>query len=168
MRIVATLLLLSAVVASGDPRADQEDDIREAAFRFQFTQRHANAYYLCGTGKNRELPASFMKRFAGHSPPVRVCSAAHYDREKGLVDNKSRKPAVSLQVMVIKWISDTEVEVWGLYTKGKWAGSSDCRVKKHNGKWTATALSFGVASLRIYPTRSAVDGSIRAARRAGM
>jgi hypothetical protein len=72
MRFLTTLLFLGALALG---QTSEEDDIREAVFRQQFEhnasgqKQNANAYYLCGPGKNRDLPAGFMKRFASHKHP---------------------------------------------------------------------------------------------------
>ena len=61
-------------------------------------------------------------------------------------------------------ISDTEVEVQGCYYERNVNFSEDTyTVRKQKRKWIVAP-----DVMRIYPTRSAADGSIRAARRAGM
>ena len=171
MRFLTTLLLLGALALG---QTNEEDDIREAVFRHQFEhnasgqKQNANAYYLCGPGKNRDLPADFMKRFATHKPPVRICSASHYDPNYGLVDNKTGRTGLSFHLGDVKWTSDSEVEVQGGYYEGNMSSSNNTySVRKQNGKWVVTQDVMNTIASR-YPSRNAAAGSMRAARRAGM
>lgn len=76
--LVLMLIAFSSLAIDSD-RARQEDDIREAMFRYQFDhnelvrQPHASAYCLAilVNGKDSEPVDAFMKRFAHHHPAFR-------------------------------------------------------------------------------------------------
>ncbi|HYN15530.1 MAG TPA: hypothetical protein VES66_07060, partial [Terriglobales bacterium] len=111
--------LASVSLAADTAHLRQEEDIREAVFRYQFDhnasaqQKNANAYCLSVGEKDGDPSDRFMKRFAGHRPPVRKASACiASDR---VVDKRTAKPGLLFRVSIITWISDTEAKVAGGY-----------------------------------------------------
>jgi hypothetical protein len=140
---LTVLVFLPASMAS-DATASQQDDIREAVFRYQFDhnqsglQGNAHAYCLAATIGEKEVDPSdqFIKRFAHHKPPVRKASACHWAKVR-VVENRWGKPALIFFVSKINWTSDEEATVNGGYREGNMS-SSVCSyaVKKENGKWT--------------------------------
>jgi hypothetical protein len=149
MKCIAHLFLLFAFtslgVADEKARQGQDDDIREAVFRYQFDhnasgqQKTAKVYFL-GVGEKATDPSDdFMKRFANHKPPVRKASASHFVRGKGLLDKKTGERGLAFRNTLIKWISDTEVEVSGGYYEAELSSSGNTyTVQKENGKWKVT------------------------------
>lgn len=149
MKCIAHLFLLFALtslgVADNKARQGQDDDIREAVFRYQFDhtasgqQKTAKVYFL-GVGEKATDPSDeFMKRFADHKPPVRKASASHFVRGKGLLDKKTGERGLAFRNTLIKWISDTEVEVSGGYYETELSSSGNTyTVQKENGKWKVT------------------------------
>lgn len=112
--------------------SEQEDDIREAVFRYQFDhnasgqQKRAQFYYLAVGKKQADPTDEFMKRFADHHPPVRKVSEW---KPKG-------RPGLVFRVSSIKWISDTKVEAEGGYYEGLLSSSGNTYiVVKRQGKW---------------------------------
>ena len=154
--ISASILLASLPVnlASDAARPSQEDDIREAVFRYQFDhngsglQRRAHAYCLAVRVGEKETGPSdqFIKRFRPHKPPVRKASACHWE-EIQVVENRWGKPALIFFVSKINWVSDTEVTVNGGYREGNMS-SSGCSytVRKEDGAWTIAASGACVMS----------------------
>lgn len=122
----------------------QTDDIREAVFRYLFDhngsgqQKNAHAYYL-GVGEKADDPTDqFMKRFSDHRPPVRKRSSCS-SGDDGVRDKITGEQGLIFHVGSIKWISDTEVEVYGGHYEGTLGASGHTyMVKKENGKWKVT------------------------------
>jgi hypothetical protein len=144
MKIFASFILLLALTslspASDKTRESQEDDIREAVFRYQFGPRQHGSYnaYYVGIGEKATDPSDkFMMRFAEHRPPVRKYTAWHFVRGSGAVDNKTGEQGLVFTVASsIKWISDTQVEVQGGYYENEESASwNTYTLKKDNGKW---------------------------------
>ncbi|HLX95794.1 MAG TPA: hypothetical protein VKU37_08625 [Verrucomicrobiae bacterium] len=149
MKIIAQFFLLfaftSLVLAADRARESQVDDIREAVLRYQFDhnasgqQKTAKVYFI-GVGEKATDPSDdLIKRFADHKPPVRKASASHYVQGKGILDKKTGEQGLAFNVGNIKWISDTEVEVYGGYYEGNLSSSGNTyTVKKESGKWIVT------------------------------
>ena len=147
MKTIAQLILWFAFISPGfaaDPaRESQTDDIREAVFRWQFAhnasglQTNASVYFIAIGEKGVDDPAdAFMKRFAGHQPPVRQVSACSASAAKGVLDKRTGKKGLIFRVTGIKWISDAEVEVrGGYYEAGLSSSGNTFTVKKKNGQW---------------------------------
>jgi hypothetical protein len=93
--IIYSLFLLafaSFVFAADKGRSRQEDDGREAVFRYQFDhnasgqQRSAHAYCLALGDKDADPSEGFIKRFAHNKPRVRKASACHIASSSALID----------------------------------------------------------------------------------
>jgi len=106
-------------------------DIAETTFRYQFEnnvsgqQQKAPAYFLSLFGKD---PApEFLKRFAGHKPPVR--KGSEFEIFKG----------IKFSVTLIKRVTRDKVEVsGGYYEAGLSASGNTYVLEKKNGRWTVT------------------------------
>jgi hypothetical protein len=149
MKNIASLFLLfvfaSAGVAADKARQSQEDDIREAVFRWQFDhnvsgqQKKAKVYFLAVGEKYGDPSDEFIKRFADNKPPVRKRSECSADAGKGVLDKKTGEQGLIFHVTSIKWISDTEVEAeGGYYEAGLSASGNIYTLKKEKGKWQVT------------------------------
>lgn len=102
VKIITQLFLLLAFASLGlaadKARQSQEDDIREAVFRFQIDpsgigQQKATTVFFLGLNlKGGDPSDEFMKRFADHKPPVRKATASHYVSGKGIRDLKTGEP----------------------------------------------------------------------------
>lgn len=141
--IVATLL--GCGCASEDLPTlglSEEDQIREAVFRYQFEfnasglGKSANAYYL-GLGHGEDPAPALLSRFKGHTPPVRPRSASEIEPGTAqVVDKETKLPGIAFKITDIRWISDTEVEVDGGYDEAsESAAGSTYHVVKETGKW---------------------------------
>ena len=133
------------VVSTDDDRKDQEDDIREAVFRWQFAhnssalKQKAKAYYL-RIGEKGDPSDAFMKRFAKDKPPVRKFSACTSGPAEGVRDKATGERGLVFRISSLKWKTDTEVELkGGYYEGGKSSSGNTYTVKKEDGKWKVTA-----------------------------
>ena len=149
MKFVAYLFLLfgfaSLGLAADKARESQTDDIREAVFRWQFDhnasgqQTNAQVYFLEVGQKGDDPSDEFMKRFAGHKPPVRKKSACNAAPGKGVFDKKTGQQGLIFRATSIDWKSDAEVDVQGgYYEAGLSSSGNTYTLKKKNGKWKVT------------------------------
>ena len=84
------ILVAACNGTAGLSRASQEDQIREAVFRYQFQhnqsgiQDQARVYCLTSGSWNEDDDPSdeFMTRFQGHVPPVKKGSQCSFDYER--------------------------------------------------------------------------------------
>ena len=130
-------------------RQEQEDDIREAVFRYQFATNEvskAEVYFLSvGLGKaghiifdaSHDPSDAFVKRFADSKPIVKKASASDFGSPSGWVaDKRSGKRGVLFCARTIKWVSETEVEVNGGFVAGMmYARDFTYTLVKEKGKW---------------------------------
>lgn len=147
-RVIYSLLLLtfaSFVLAADNNHSSQEDDVREAVFRYQFDhnasgqQRSAHAYCLALGDKDADPSEDFIKRFAHNKPPVRKASACHIASSSALLDSRTGKSALLFRITKITRISDTEFRVNGGYYEGNMSSSgNNYTVRKEGGGWSVT------------------------------
>ena len=151
MKNITSLLLLFVFAAVGhsadDARKSQEDDIREAVFRWQFEhnaseqQQNAKVYFLEIGEKGGDPSNDLIKRFAGNNPAVRKRSECSVDmrRRVGVLDKKTGEKGFILQVRRIEWKSDTGVDVkGGYYEHGLSSSGNTYTLIKEKGKWKVT------------------------------
>jgi hypothetical protein len=141
----------------------QEDDIREAVFRYRIKTRYAEfAQTPSFLSINGEDPSDeFMARFAGSNPPVKKGSGAYVKEDpqaefrvdpnkrpplEGMLRDRSNdKQAFSLQVGEISWITPTRVKVRGGTYCGWMCGDGGAfRVVKKNDVWMVEDYEQGV------------------------
>jgi hypothetical protein len=153
--------------ATDAARLSQEDNIREAVFRYQFDhnasgqQKRATVYCLSvgekHVGEKHTDPFDeFMKRFADHKPPVRKRSECDVDPLNGVIDKRTGKPGLVFRVTSITWISDTEVEVaGGYYEAGLSSSGNTYTVTRQHGKWKVSndKMEWISQSLDPFPAR---------------
>jgi hypothetical protein len=116
------------------PKAAQEDDIREAVFRFQFQSYDSKwlqtfkVFYL-SLGDKHDPTDDFLQRFKDTNLDVRKASLA--DRSAGEI-----KDGLIFYIKEIKWISNKEVQVSGGHFKDGLNGSGRMfQVLREKGKW---------------------------------
>lgn len=109
-------------------RSAELDDVFEALFRHQFKhnasamQQNAPAYFL--SIKDKDPSPEFLKRFAGHKPPVK--NGTEFEIGKGL----------KFRIESWKWKSDDELELTGgYYEAGLSASGNRFTMVRKNGKW---------------------------------
>lgn len=137
------------------PRSAQEDDIREAVFRYQFGKNSSgqqqNAGVYCLEILPRDLSKepmdsnynvqpldpgeAFMKRFAGNKPAVKKGSECSQSFD-GVKDKAMGASGLVFRVENIRWLKDAEVEVGGGYFEGGASGSGNVfKVAREGNKW---------------------------------
>src|SRR5579864_8698340 len=150
--VAATVLVVFCAGAASDKpkpgdatRITQENDIREAVFRYQFHHnssirgKSAAVYCLSVGEKNADPPDDLMRRFAAFKPPVRKASDCSTDAYRGVAEKRTGKRGVVFRVRTIKWVSETEVDVVGGYFEdGLSASGNTYTVIKTQGKWTVS------------------------------
>ena len=102
----------SAAPAAG---AQQDEDVREAVFRYQFkTLDFQVAFYFISVDNKNPTPA-FLDRFRENQPAVRGVSDAKFEKKPipGYVDKHSEKQGVMFRQEAIHWVSDTQADVQG-------------------------------------------------------
>jgi hypothetical protein len=142
VRLLCLFALATVSLAADTTPLIEEDDIREAVFRYQFDhnasglQKSAKGYFLAIGEKGADPSDEFMKRFAHHKPPVHKASAWRTEN-KGLF----------FRVTSIVWISDAEVKVAGGYYEGNVSSSGNTyTLKKEAGNWQVTRDEMGSIS----------------------
>jgi hypothetical protein len=117
-------------------RMIQEDDIREAVFRYRISSKNPDSrVFLRIDGKDPS--DTFMARFADLNPPIEKASRAHL-QSAWLRDGFTGEQAVELSVGSISWISVHRVELPGRsYCGIRCADVGIYRVVKQNGHWAA-------------------------------
>jgi len=126
-------------------RTKAEDDVREAVFRHLFQhnasglQKSAKAYFLA-VEKGADPADPFLKRFDGHTPPVKKASQSRRGARGSQVEDKETGAlGLIFSITSITWLSDTEAEVQAGYSEANLsAGFGSYRVKKNDGKCIVT------------------------------
>jgi hypothetical protein len=143
LTLLAALLLCSC---SSDSKADsqlsEEDQIREAVFRYQFEfnasglGKAANAYYL-SIEDNVDPSPQLLSQFEGHLPRVKPVSASELEAGTAqVIDRESGLPGLIFWIEEIRWLSDYEVEVGGGYEEASESGSVNIyRLEKKGDRW---------------------------------
>jgi hypothetical protein len=119
-------------------RAAQEDDIREAIFRYEMKEhRFPDVVFL--SINNQEPSEVFMRRFSDVKLSVRNWSAiapAKEPPQRWISDRETEKPGVALSVGKFRWTSDYAVVVAGGYYCGiLCAGEGNFYVTFKDGRW---------------------------------
>jgi len=136
--------LATGCTPTGTARLHEEDDIREAIFRYQFEhnasgQQKRAAVYCLSIGENADPSDEFIKRFAEYKPTVRKISECNVGPFDGVIDKRTHKLGLVFRVGSIKWISGTEVEAsGGYYEAGLSASGNTYSVRKRFVKWRVT------------------------------
>ncbi len=130
-------------------RINQEDDIREAVFRYRIElMQDSGIFFLSIDGKDPS--DSFMTRFADLKSGVKKDSGSYVKKEPfpgWLRDRSTDEKAVSFFVDDISWISLDRVEVrGGKYCGGLCADAGIYRVVKRNDHWVVESYEVRVVS----------------------
>lgn len=119
-------------------RTIEEENIAEAAFRYQFEDccdGTKYSVYFLWLGDERDPKDDFMRRFAGHNPPVKMASRS-VKVSDGVDDKETGKRGLIFGIPRIQWLNDVEVDVsvskfvwgWGQY-------GYVCRVVREGDRW---------------------------------
>jgi hypothetical protein len=119
-----------------------EDDIREAVFRYQFKhnasgqQQNTKVYFL-SVGKNKDPSDAFMARFRNHKPPVKKRSDATGKFE--VIDKKTGDRGLIFSAGTIKQLDNDKVIVdGGYYEAGLSSSGNAYTVERKDNKWVVT------------------------------
>lgn len=120
----------------------EEDQIREAVFRYQFEfnasgqGQSANAYYL-RLEDDQDPTLRLLQRFDGHQPPVKPASRSTLEAGTALVvDSQSGLPGLIFWIADIRWLDDDNIEVDGGYDEASESASGSVYyLQKAGGLW---------------------------------
>jgi hypothetical protein len=147
MIILFSILLLDKFGVAG--RVAQEDDIREAIFRYEMkAHRLPDVVFL--SINNQEPSDAFMRRFSDVKLSVKNWSAIAPPTnppQRWISDRETGKPGVALSVGKITWTSNHRVIVAGGYYCGSLcAGGGDFYVVLKDGRWVVEKFDIQIIS----------------------
>jgi len=133
--LIFSLLLMMALFLNIDrrsSRAETENDLMEAVFRYQFAhngsskQNRAYAYYLA-ICFNQDPGDEFIKRFKNSKPPVMKISQSTTDTGLGqaVKDRKTGQEGLIFRITSIRFINDETAEVKGGYYEASLSASGN-------------------------------------------
>jgi hypothetical protein len=155
--ILISVLMAAFVVApvlqksGGEPsRADQEDSIREAVFRYQFKSFDLLVAYHFISVNGKNPSAAMLQRFHGEQPPVLpVSESEKIKKPMKLIQNRNDyKQGALFNQGQIKWISDAKVDVDGGFECGDICdeGSGVYHVSRQENKWVVDSFDAAPAA----------------------
>ena len=123
-----------------------EAAVTEAVFRHLLRPRSDELVYFLSVGarEDQDPDDAFMRRFAGHQPPVKAASAAMlaaaanpWQRMPGqVIDRETGQPGLIVRVTGISWLSDTEARVEAsTFAHGLAARGSLYHVVREGERW---------------------------------
>lgn len=119
---LATLVAAPAMQkgSADSAQTSQEDDLREAVFRYQFKTVELVFSYHFISIDGKKPSTAFVQRFRDDAPPVESISECVRVKKpmKGVVSRKDDKPGIIFNVGAIKWISAMKADVEGGYECG--------------------------------------------------
>lgn len=166
--------MLAACATPTPPKAPvalttKEADIYEALLRYQFARNASAAQQSAGSYfieiQKADPGEALLRRFAGHTPPVKRASEARHARNSAIYDRQTRQRSLIFEVGPIQWIDKETVEIEAGYYEGNLSSSGNTyRLKRQKGKWKVVsdvmewiseirkpAESYPVFASRDYP-----------------
>jgi hypothetical protein len=122
------------------------DDIREAVFRYQFSDNCKGADPGCDifflmVENERDPTDDFMARFRDATVRVKKASQAFWACDPEVVDKVSHEPGVLLRIDGLSWLGD-HASVSGGSRAGLDSGSNDdYSLRRDAGKWVVTTVT---------------------------
>jgi hypothetical protein len=120
--LMAAFVIAPTIQKSGGEasHSDQEDNIREAVFRYQFKSFDLLVAYHFISVNGKNPSAAMLQRLHGEQPPVlSVSDAERIKRPMKLIQNRNDyKQGALFNQGQIKWISDAKVDVDGGFECG--------------------------------------------------
>ena len=106
---------------NANANAQNEDDVREAVFRYQFKQLTVQVAYYFISIDNKNPESAFLDRFRENSPEVRPAADARYEKKPipGYVEKRTDKQGIMFRQGAIHWNSETQADVEGGYECGE-------------------------------------------------
>lgn len=145
-------ILLAALVAApalqkgkaDSSQVSQEDDVREAVFRYQFKNIELQFAYHFISVDGKKPSSALLDRFRDDAPPVRSVAECVKVKKpiRGVVSRKDDKPGILFNAGDIKWISPTKADVNGGYECGDACGelSGVYHLSKQDNKWVVVTF----------------------------
>ena len=105
---------------NANANAQNEDDVREAVFRYQFKELNVQVAYYFISIDNKNPTQAFLDRFRENSPEVRPAADAHFEKKPipGYVERHNDKQGIMFRQGAIRWNSETQADVEGGYECG--------------------------------------------------
>jgi hypothetical protein len=127
-------------------RAAQEEDIREALFRYQFSAEPLVFEYHFISIEGKSPSKTFLERFNEDTPEVAPISDAEKTKKpiRMIVGKKDQKQGVIFDQGAIKWISDTKVDIDGHSECGDTCDerAGTYHLSKQGDRWVVTAVDY--------------------------
>ena len=158
MKTILISILMAAVLsapalqkaAGGASRTDQEDNIREAVFRYQFKSFDLLVAYHFISMYGKNPSAGMLQRFHGEQPPVLpVSDSEKLKKPMKLIQNRNDfKQGALFNQGQIKWISDTKADVDGGFECGDICdeASGVYHVSRQDNKWVVDSFDAAPAA----------------------
>lgn len=129
-------------------RATDEDNIREAVFRYRMNAiSDDNPIFLSINGKDPS--DTFMARFADSKKRVQKSSRSYVKKDPvpSLRERATGQPGMSFSVGAITWVSSSHAEVrGGMYCGGLCADEGEYLLEKKQGHWVVTKYKMEMVS----------------------
>jgi hypothetical protein len=149
MMILFSTFLVRRIASNAARHVAQEDDIREAIFRYEMKD-HRGPDVVFLSINNQEPSDAFMRRFFDAKLSVKTWSAiapATKPPQRWINDRETGNPGVALSVGKITWTSDHGVTVAGGYYCGiLCAGAGDFYVNLKGKRWIVEKFDIKVIS----------------------
>ena len=120
------------------PAGADDDDIREAVFRYQISKNETEVYFLQIDGADPST--EFMKRFEGHDPPVKPKSACV--AEGAAQDKETKKHGAILSVGKVTRAADGATVQGSVYWAPLAAVGGTYTLVRKDGKWVVTGFKM--------------------------
>lgn len=158
MKTILISILIAAVwgapaaqkATGGATHADQEDNIREAVFRYQFKNFDLLVAYHFISVYGKNPPAAILQRLHGEQPPVLpVSDSEKLKKPMKMIQNRNDfKQGALFNQGQIKWISDTKADVDGGFECGDICdeASGVYHISRQGDKWVVDSFDAAPAA----------------------
>lgn len=145
--LLSVLLLCGCVTtATRNYRAAEEPRVLEAAMleqlRWYDTNRMVFVSFSDSQRREYDPPDSYLERLNMTGIPARKASQSTRDENASIVDRITREPGAVYSAGVIRWLSNSKVEVRRGHHIASLAGSGTvCVMEKKGGEWEETRVT---------------------------
>jgi hypothetical protein len=158
MKAILISVLMAAFVtapalqkgASDATRGEQEDNVREAVFRYQFKNFELLVAYRFISLNGKNPSAAMLQRFHGEQPPVLpVSDSEKLKKPMKLIQNRNDyKQGALFNQGQIKWISDTKADIDGGFECGDICdeASGVYHASRQDNKWIVDSFDAAPAA----------------------
>jgi|CZKC01.1.fsa_nt_gi hypothetical protein len=138
--------------AGESPRSEQEDNIREAVFRYQFKNFELLVAYRFISVYGKNPSAAMLQRFHGEQPPVlSVSESEKIKKPMKLIQNRNDyKQGALFNQGQIKWISDTKADIDGNFECGDICdeASGVYHASRQENKWVVDSFDASATAAK--------------------